>query len=68
MIEYVSIVGFIGILMTFLMVVAMLYLVWLALGQDAHTPSPDEVEQPEIAEDEEATETQGELAADGNSA
>ncbi|WP_418285442.1 hypothetical protein [Halorubrum sp. DTA46] len=68
MIEYVSIVGIIGTLVTFLMIVAMLYLVWLALGQDAHTPSPGETEQPELADGEESTETQGELTADGNSA
>ncbi|MFW6317019.1 MAG: hypothetical protein ACOC06_00940 [Halorubrum sp.] len=71
MFQYVSAVGIVAITMTVLMVVAMLYLVWDALGQDAHTPSPDEGEQPELDEGEEATDPddpQAELAADGNSA
>lgn len=71
MFQYVSAVGIVAIVMTLLMVVAMLYLVWDALDGDAHTPTPDEDEQPELDEAEEATdsdEPQAELAADGNSA
>jgi len=54
--------------MTLLMVTAMLYLVWGALGNSAHTPSPDDGDQPELGEGDDADETQGELAADSNSA
>jgi len=68
MIEYVSVVGIIGSVMTLLMVVSMLYLVWLAMGDETHSPSPDKNEQPELAEGEEVSEPQGELAANGNSA
>jgi len=66
---------------TVLMVVAMLYLVWDALGGDAHTPSPDRTGHPDFGDGDEAgdgEETQAELAdgdeapaelaADGNSA
>ncbi|MDZ5810661.1 hypothetical protein U4E84_04785 [Halorubrum sp. AD140] len=68
MFEYVSAVSMVAIAMTVLMVVAMLYLVWGAVGEDAHTPTPDDGERPELGEGEETTEAQGELAADGNSA
>ena len=68
MFEYVSIVGIIGTMMTLLMVVAMLYLVWLAMGDETHSPSSDETEQPEFGDGDEESEPQGELAAGGNSA
>ncbi|MFC7187489.1 hypothetical protein [Halorubrum yunnanense] len=71
MFQYVSAVGIVAIVMTSLMVVAMLYLVWDALDGDAHAPTPDQSEQPELDDGEEATdsdEPQAELTADGNSA
>ncbi|MUW14327.1 hypothetical protein GJ633_06390 [Halorubrum sp. CBA1125] len=68
MFDYVSAVGIAAVVATVLMVVAMLYLVWGAMGNDTHRPSREDDERPELAEDEESTETQGELAADGNSA
>ncbi|WP_435073844.1 hypothetical protein [Halorubrum sp. HHNYT27] len=70
MFQYVSAVSFVAVVMTFLMVIAMLYLVWGALDGDAHAPSPDTNEQPELGDDEsaDADELQAELAADGNSA
>ena len=68
MFDYVFIVGIVGSVMTLLMVVAMLYLVWLAMGDETHSPSPDEAEQPELGGGEEESEPQGELTAGGNSA
>ncbi len=69
MVDYVSVVGTVTVLVATLMVIAMLYLVWESLDGDAHKPSPGETEQPELGDEgEETTETQGELAADGNSA
>jgi hypothetical protein len=71
MLPYVSVVGIVAITMTVLMVVSMLYLVWGALDGDAHTPSPDADEQPELGDGDEAAdsdEPQAELTADGNSA
>jgi len=71
MFQYVSAVGIVSVAMTILMVAAMLYLVWGSLDGDAHTPSPDADEQPELDDGEEAAdsdEPQTELAADGNSA
>jgi hypothetical protein len=71
MFQYVSAVGIVAIAMTVLMVAAMLYLVWDALDGDAHSPSPDVDEQPELDDGEEAAdsdEPQAELTADGNSA
>ncbi len=67
MIEYVSIVGIIGSIVTVLMVLAVLYLVWLSMGNEAHSPSPADDERPELAESDEESEPQGELAG-GNSA
>lgn len=49
MFQYVSAVGIVATIMTLLMVTAMLYLVWGALGNSAHTPSPDDGDQPELA-------------------
>ena len=68
MLEYVSAVGIAATVVTLLMVIAMLYLVWGALGNSVHTPSPGTDEQPELDEGQgdDADETQGELAADGN--
>jgi len=68
MFQYVSAVGIVATVMTLLMVIAMLYLVWGALGNSVHTPSPDDGDQPELGESDDADEPQGELAADGNSA
>jgi hypothetical protein len=71
MVQYVSAVGIVAIAMTVLMVASMLYLVWGALDGDAHTPTPDESEQPELDEGDETAESdepQAELTADGNSA
>ena len=71
MFQYVSAVGIAAIVMTILMVAAMLYLVWGALDGDAHTPSPDVDEQPELGDGDEVAdgdEPQTELPADGNSA
>jgi len=68
MFDYVSIVGIIGSVMTLLMVVAMLYLVWLAMGDETHSPSPGNDEQPELDDGEEGSEPQSELTAGGNSA
>jgi hypothetical protein len=68
MFQYVSAVGIVATVMTLLMVIAMLYLVWGALGNSVHTPSPGNDDQPELGEDQgdDADETQGELAADGD--
>ncbi|MFC6753465.1 hypothetical protein [Halorubrum tibetense] len=43
----VSAVGIVGSMATLLMVVAMLYMVWLALGDETHQPSPDTGNEPE---------------------
>ena len=69
MFQYVSAVGIAATIVTLLMVIAMLYLVWGALGNSVHTPSPGDDDRPELGEDEgdDAGETQSELAADGNS-
>lgn len=67
MLQYLSVVGIAAIVATVLMVVAMLYLVLDVVGNDVHTPSPDDDDRPELEENEESAETQGELAADGNS-
>jgi len=69
MFQYVSAVGIVAVAMTILMVAAMLFLVWGALDQEIHRPSPGESEQPELGDDEEADadEPQAELTADGNS-
>jgi hypothetical protein len=68
MFQYVSAVGIAATVMTLLMVIAMLYLVWGALGNSVHTPTPDDGDQPKLGEGDDADETQGELAADSNSA
>ena len=68
MFQYVSAVGIAATVVTLLMVVAMLYLVWGALGDSVHTPTPDDGDQPELGEDDDADEAQGELPPDGNSA
>ncbi|PAU83741.1 hypothetical protein CK500_09550 [Halorubrum salipaludis] len=68
MFQYVSAVGIAATVMTLLMVVAMLYLVWGAIGNSVHSPSPGDNDKPELGEGDDADEPQGELAADGNSA
>lgn len=69
MVSFVSIAGIAAIVVTALMVAAMLYLVWGALGNDAHAPSPDDDrEDPELAEGADSAETQGELTAGGDAA
>ncbi|WP_424013784.1 hypothetical protein ACOZ35_11860 [Halorubrum xinjiangense] len=61
-----SAVSFVSVAVTVLMVAAMLYLVWGALGNDIHTPSPDTEDRPEL-DDDESDEGSSELT-DGNTA
>ncbi|WP_149799105.1 hypothetical protein [Halorubrum xinjiangense] len=69
MVLSVSAVSLVSVAVTVLMVAAMLYLVWGALGSDIHTPSPDNGDQPELddADDAESDEASSELT-DGSSA
>ena len=62
-------VSLVSVAVTVLMVAAMLYLVWGALGSDIHTPSPGNGDRPELddANDAEADEAASELA-EGSSA
>lgn len=65
-----STVSLVSVAVTVLMVAAMLYLVWGALGNDVHSPSPGKTGHPDVDEGEETSsddETQGELP-DGSSA
>jgi len=69
MVSYVPVAAISAVAATALMVIAMLYLVWGALDSDRHAPSPDDdQEKPELAEESEASETQGELTTDGDAA
>ncbi|MGQ3329996.1 hypothetical protein [Halorubrum sp. FL23] len=68
MFQYVSMVGIAATVVTALMIVAMLYLVWGAVGNSIHTPTPNDSDRPELGESDEADEPQNELPADGNSA
>ncbi|WP_435097780.1 hypothetical protein [Halorubrum sp. N11] len=68
MFQYVSAVGIAATVVTLLMTVAMLYLVWGALGDGVHTPTPDDDDQPELDEGDDADEAQAEIPGDGNSA
>ena len=63
-----STVSLVSVAVTVLMVAAMLYLVWEALGSDIHKPSPGD-DRPELddADDVEADETSSELP-EGSSA
>ncbi|QAU13246.1 hypothetical protein EKH57_11205 [Halorubrum sp. BOL3-1] len=64
---YVLITAIGAVVVTVLMVTAMLYLVWGAIDDDTHAPSPgDDPEDPELAEGSESGETQGELPPDGD--
>ena len=47
----VSIVGVVAVLATGLMIVAMLYIVRLAMGDETHEPSPSDGERPELGAD-----------------
>ncbi|TKX69013.1 hypothetical protein [Halorubrum sp. SP9] len=64
-----SAVSLVSVTMTVLMVAAMLYLVWGALGSDIHSPSPDDGDRPELgdAEEAETDDASGELT-EGSSA
>jgi hypothetical protein len=68
MVQLVSIAAIGAVIATALMVAAMLYLVWWALDADAHAPTPDTQEDPELDEGSESTDAQAELAADGDTA
>ncbi|GAB3707801.1 hypothetical protein [Halorubrum pallidum] len=68
MIQYLSVVGVAAVVATLLMVAAMLYLVWGAMGNDVHSPTPDDSDRLELDEGEESGDAKGELTADGNSA
>ena len=46
----VSMVGVVGLIATLGMVLAMVYMAWVALGDDTHRPSPDTGNEPEPAE------------------
>jgi hypothetical protein len=48
------------------MVAAMLYLVWLSMGDGTHAPSPDTDETPEL--DDDAAEDRDPELTDGNTA
>ncbi|GAB7009785.1 hypothetical protein [Halorubrum trueperi] len=67
MLQYLTVVGIAAVVATLLMVGIMLYLVWWAMGEDAHRASPGNDEQPELDEADGSSESQGELPADGNS-
>ncbi|QUO48055.1 MULTISPECIES: hypothetical protein [Halorubrum] len=63
-----SAVSLVSVAVTVLMVAAMLYLVWGALGDDIHTPSPGNEDRPELDDDDaESDEASSELT-DGNTA
>ncbi|MFD1570922.1 hypothetical protein [Halorubrum laminariae] len=81
MFQYLSAVGVAAVIATTLMVAVMLYLVWGALNNDVHSPTPDTGDSPELGEGpglDESTESsesvesadaaEGELTAEGNSA
>jgi len=58
--------GIAATVVTVLMVAVMLYLVWGAVGESAHTPTPDDSEQTELDEGDD-DDAQAELGAGGNS-
>jgi len=63
-----SAVSLVSVAVTVLMVAAMLYLVWGAVGDDIHTPSPGNEDRPELDDDDtESDEASSELT-DGNTA
>ena len=64
-----SAVSLVSVAVTVLMVAAMLYLVWGALGDDIHTPSPGNEDRPDLDDDDDAEsdEASSELT-DGNTA
>lgn len=63
MFGFVSVVGLVGLLATASMTAAMLYFVWLSLGDGTHAPDPDD--QPEL--DDEENDSQPEVT-DGSTA
>jgi hypothetical protein len=50
-----SIVGIAAVLAASLMVAVMLYIVWLAMDDETHEPSPDDGERPELGADGRST-------------
>jgi len=62
----VLIVGIVGLVATAAMVAAMLYLVWLSMGDGTHAPSPDTGETPELGDD--TAEDRDRELTDGNTA
>jgi hypothetical protein len=62
----VPVTGIAAVVATVLMVIAMLYLVWLSMGDGTHAPSPDDGEHPELDEGD-GEESQPEVT-DGTSA
>ena len=51
MVGLVSIVGAAAVFAASMMVAGMLYMVWLAMGDETHEPSPDDGERPELGAD-----------------
>ena len=68
MAQLVSIAALGAVVVTVLMVVVMLYFVWWALDGDAHSPTPDTQEDPELDDGTESDDAQAELTADGDAA
>ncbi|WP_066412621.1 hypothetical protein [Halorubrum aethiopicum] len=62
----VPITGIAAVVATVSMVFAMLYLVWLSMGDETHAPSPDDGDRPEL-DDGDGEESQPEVT-DGTSA
>ena len=63
--DLVSLVGIAALVATIAMVVAILYLVWLSMGDGTHAPTPD-ADRPEF--DEETGEESQPEVTDGTSA
>ena len=61
----VFVVGIVGLVATAAMVAAMLYLVWLSMGDGTHAASPDTDETPELDDGEEDRDPE---LTDGNTA
>lgn len=66
--QLVSIAALGAVVATVLMVTVMLYFVWWALDGDAHTPTPDDKEDPELDDGAESNDAQAELTTDGDTA
>lgn len=61
-------VSLVSIAVTVLMVAAMLYLVWGALDNDVHTPSPGNEDRPELDDDDAEPDEGSSELTDGNAA